>query len=64
VAGLREGDLIVHFDGLPTAGVDELHRLLDADRIGRPAVLTVLRAMERRRVVIVPAEGPGYPARP
>jgi S1-C subfamily serine protease len=62
VAGLLEGDLIVHFDNLPTAGVDELHRLLDEERIGRPAVLTVLRALERRRVVIVPAEAPGLGA--
>jgi S1-C subfamily serine protease len=58
VAGLAEGDLIVALDEHPTAGVDELHRLLTEDRIGRPARLTVLRAAERRRVVIVPAEAP------
>jgi S1-C subfamily serine protease len=57
-AGLREGDLIVSFDDVPTAGVDELHRLLDEDRIGRPGQMTILRAMELRRVVVVPREGP------
>jgi len=57
-AGLRDGDLIVSFDEWPTAGIDELHRLLDEDRIGRPARLTVLRAMELTRLVVVPREAP------
>jgi S1-C subfamily serine protease len=57
-AGLRDGDLIVSFDDRSTPGVDDLHRLLDEDRIGRPAQLTVLRALELRRVVIVPREAP------
>jgi len=57
-AGVRQGDLIVSFDEWPTAGVDELHRLLDEDRIGRPARLTVLRAMELTRLVVVPREAP------
>ena len=43
-AGLRDGDLIVGFDGKPIAGIDDLHRLLteeqaeqgdDADRRAR-----------------------------
>jgi S1-C subfamily serine protease len=58
-AGVQEGDLIVALDDLPTPGVDELHRLLDEDRIGTPGQLTVLRRGELRRVVIVPREGPG-----
>jgi len=58
-AGLLDGDLIVSLDGLPTAGVDELHRLLDEDRIGRAAQLTVIRAMELRQLVVLPREGPG-----
>lgn len=57
-AGLRDGDLIVSFDDRPTPGVDELHRLLDEEQIGRPAQLTVLRALELRRLVVVPREGP------
>jgi S1-C subfamily serine protease len=35
-AGVEEGDLIVSFAGIAVAGVDELHRLLDEERIGRP----------------------------
>jgi S1-C subfamily serine protease len=53
-AGVRVGDLIVQFAGVPVTGVDELHRLLDEDRIGRPAELTVLRSMDLLRVPIVP----------
>jgi len=53
-AGLQPGDLIVSFAGLPVAGVDELHRLLDEDRIGRPERLTVLRSGELRQLTVVP----------
>jgi S1-C subfamily serine protease len=53
-AGLEVGDLIVQFAGAAVAGVDELHRLLDADHIGRPALLTVFRGVELLKVTIVP----------
>jgi S1-C subfamily serine protease len=58
-AGVQEGDLIVALDDLPTPGVDDLHRLLDEDRIGAPGRLTVLRRGELRRLIVVPREGPG-----
>ncbi|MBU6372169.1 MAG: trypsin-like peptidase domain-containing protein [Alphaproteobacteria bacterium] len=41
--GLRPGDVILAFDGAPTATVDAVHRLLDAHADGRRAALTVLR---------------------
>jgi S1-C subfamily serine protease len=53
-AGLRVDDLLVRFDEHWIAGVDELHRLLDAERIGRPARLTILRGTERHVLTIVP----------
>ena len=53
-AGVERGDLIVSFEGIPVAGVDELHRLLDEDRIGRPSRLVVLRAGELRQLTVVP----------
>ncbi len=55
-AGLREGDLIVFFDDVPTQGVDELLRLLTEDRIGSPARLTVIRGTEKRQLIVVPRE--------
>ena len=54
VAGVREGDVVVRFAGTVVTGVDELHRLLDGDRIGRPAAVTVLRSGELCDVMIVP----------
>lgn len=53
-AGIQVGDLIVAFAGTPVAGVDELHRLLDEDHIGRPTTLTVLRGVDLRTITIVP----------
>lgn len=53
-AGVRPGDIIVGFAGHAIAGVDELHRLLDDERIGRPAELVIIRAGERVRVTVVP----------
>jgi S1-C subfamily serine protease len=55
-AGLRDGDVILGFDGEAVAGTDDLHRLLTGDRIGRQAVLTILRGGRRRQIPIVPAE--------
>lgn len=42
-AGLVSGDLLLILDGHPITGVDHLHRLLSAERIGRRVVVTVLR---------------------
>ena len=55
-AGLREGDIILAFDGTPVAGVDDLHRLLTDERIGTPAALVILRRGARRQLTIVPRQ--------
>jgi S1-C subfamily serine protease len=55
-AGAREGDLILALGDEPVSGVDDLHRCLTGDRIGVPSVLTVLRAGQRVRLSVVPAE--------
>jgi S1-C subfamily serine protease len=51
---LREGDIIVAFAGEPVSGVDDLHRLLRADRAGVPAPVVVLRRGTRRQLVVLP----------
>jgi S1-C subfamily serine protease len=55
-AGLREGDVIVALDGAAAAGIDDLHRLLTEERIGRPTRIAVLRQGEKRTFDVVPRE--------
>jgi S1-C subfamily serine protease len=57
-AGLISGDIIVGFAGQPVTGVDRLHRLLTADRIGTPAELTVLRLTQKLTLSVLPATRP------
>jgi len=54
-AGLRDGDLIVGFTGQPTAGIDDLHRLLTEDRAGQAQSLEVMRGTERLTLSVGPA---------
>jgi S1-C subfamily serine protease len=56
VAGLKAGDIILAFSDHAVTGIDDLHRWLTVDRIGVPAPLTILRAGQRRRLTVVPAE--------
>jgi S1-C subfamily serine protease len=57
-AGLLEGDILVALDDVPTPAVDNLHKLLTADRIGERAIVTFLRGVELRRHAIIPLEMP------
>ena len=53
---LLPGDIIVGFNGQPVATVDDLHRLLTADAIGRRVQLTVLRNNRQKGVMVTPGE--------
>lgn len=53
---LRQGDIIVGFNGQPVATVDDLHRLLIEDTIGRRVPLDVLRNNKKLTVSVVPGE--------
>lgn len=55
---LEPGDIIVGFNGQPVATVDDLHRLLTDDTIGRPAQLTILRKNRQRGIMVTPGEMP------
>jgi S1-C subfamily serine protease len=55
-AGLTAGDIIIAFGEQPISGVDDLHRVLTAERIGVPSLITILRGGERRQVTVVPEE--------
>jgi len=56
--GLREGDVVVGLADEPVAGVDDLHRLLTGDRVGRALALAVLRNSERLELIVTPATSP------
>jgi S1-C subfamily serine protease len=55
-AGLRAGDIVVGFDGLPLRTLSELQRFLDASRIAQPTVVRVVRRGELTSLTVVPAE--------
>jgi len=57
-AGLREGDLLVAFNGKPIASIYDLHKMLMGDQIGIVANLVIIRHTDRLEVPIVPAEVP------
>ena len=46
-AGLREGDVVVSYDGMPVAGIDDVHRLLTETRLGQEVTIAVLRRGEK-----------------
>jgi S1-C subfamily serine protease len=55
-AGLVAGDIIIAFGEVPVTGVDDLHRVLTAERIGVSNTMTILRNGARQQVTVVPKE--------
>ncbi|MBZ9810224.1 MULTISPECIES: S1C family serine protease [unclassified Mesorhizobium] len=58
-AGLTEGDIVAAIDGRPVTGVDDLVRLLDAERIGRETRCTVVRRTGVSQVTVMPVARAG-----
>jgi len=54
--GIREGDIIIGFDDRPIAGIDDLHKLLTEERIGRKSSLMVIRGTDKLAVEVTPGE--------
>jgi len=55
-AGVETGDVIVQFAGEWVGGVDELHRLLGAERVGKTTAIRVLRRTQSLDLAITPVE--------
>jgi len=55
-AGLEEGDIIIGFAGEKIEGIDELHRLLDEERVGIKQSVTIIRRTEKLDIGITPLE--------
>jgi S1-C subfamily serine protease len=55
-AGVQAGDILIRFAEHDVDGIDSLHRVLDADHIGRRVDIGVLRRDRRLGLSIEPAE--------
>ncbi|MGH7577226.1 MAG: S1C family serine protease [Longimicrobiales bacterium] len=53
-ARIRQGDVIIGLDDRPIAGIDDLHRVLTDDSIGREIALELLRERTRLAVAVRP----------
>lgn len=53
---LRAGDVLVQFEGKPLNSIDDLHRLLDENSIGRSVQLWVIRDGGLKSLTVVPKE--------
>jgi S1-C subfamily serine protease len=60
-AGIESGDVIIGYDGENVAGVDQLHRLLSDERIGKTTKVTLLRRTQKLDLPIRAAELPPRP---
>jgi len=58
LAGLMSLDIIVRADGVAVTGVDDLIRLLNAERIGKRIAIDVLRRGQLRTFEVTPLERP------
>jgi S1-C subfamily serine protease len=55
-AGLLAGDIVIEFDGYPIRGIDDLHKLLTDERIGRSCPVTIIRGVQKLTFTLTPKE--------
>jgi S1-C subfamily serine protease len=55
-AGIQRGDVLVAFDGAPITGIDDMHRMLTAERTGQKIALRLLRRATVLELTAVPGE--------
>ncbi len=53
-AGLEKGDVIVAYGNAPVASIDDLHRLLTEEQLGRGVRLTILRREKKLELDVIP----------
>ena len=53
-SGLRYGDIVVAYGETPVSTVDDLHRLLTEEEVGKTSELMVIRATEKLHLSVVP----------
>jgi S1-C subfamily serine protease len=58
-AGLKEGDIVISIDGESVTSVDDIHRRLTREAIGKSLEVVLLRDWTKRvEISIIPAENP------
>ena len=57
-AGMRDGDIILGFAGETIAAINELHKVLTAERVGEPQPVLVLRGVSLVDLTVSPAARP------
>jgi len=55
-AGLEQGDIVYAMGGAAVAGIDDMHRILNEERINLPVEVSLIRKGERRTVSLTPVE--------
>ena len=63
-AGLREGDIVVRLDQTWVGAIDQLHRLLTEDVVGKPSTIQVLRGNSSETLALSPVEARRPSSRP
>lgn len=58
LAGLQERDILVELEGQPLKDIDDLHRILNHERIGTSLVLKFIRQSQLSQVTVIPSELP------
>ena len=54
-AGMRDGDIILGFAGDTISAINELHKVLTAERVGKPQPVLVLRGVSLMDLAMTPA---------
>jgi S1-C subfamily serine protease len=55
-AGLETGDIVYAMGDAPVAGIDDLHRILNEERINTSVEVSLIRKGERRTLSLTPVE--------
>ncbi len=55
-AGMLQGDVIIAFNGTTVKSIDDLHKFLSEDAIGKAAELQLLRSGRKIRIRVTPVE--------
>ncbi len=55
-AGMEPGDVVIGLESQPVTNIDDLHKLLTEEMIGKPVTLTIVRRYEKKQLKVVPEE--------